>query len=414
MSLEIRMSDYSQLQHCPSCSFLLSERGYFCASCAVQVRCKQCNELLEKDARACVMCGTATGMGAASPNVNGNKSPMNTVELQEDTRSRSLRISFTDAAIGSIGETVNQLVSDKFAPHGPRPLRPSGSSAAMSPLLSAGELRDGAQIIDRKQIAEPKLSSPVTGDAERMREIFEMDGEDIRLEEHRLKADSRLEYARRLTYLFIYSQELAGKKPIAYASVKKILEASKVLDNNTRHELSHKMAVEIDGDTIRLKKEGREKAVQALDEVLNPNHPDPGWTPESHARNPKAGGENKKDTKPTGKVGRKRSNVAEEWAAKWEKHGENVNGHFILKGKTVLDKAVLALWAIHKVGGSSASCLYIQRFIAVAFSFNEKERSLDTTFQRENAHEFVIKADGGYKLTPSGTKRAAEMAKAAK
>ena len=230
-----------------------------------------------------------------------------------------------------------------------------------------------AQIIDGKQ-TEPKPPSPVTGDAERMREIFEMDGEDIRLEEHRLKADSRLEYARRLTYLFIYSQELAGKKPIAYASVKKILEASKVLDTNTRHELSHKMAVEIDGDTIRLKKEGREKAVQALDEILNPNHPDPGWTPESHSRIPKAGAENKKETKSTGKVGRKRSNVAEEWAAKWEKHAENVNGHFILKDKTVLDKAVLALWAIHKVGGRSASSLYIQRFIEIAFSFNEKER----------------------------------------
>jgi hypothetical protein len=174
------------------------------------------------------------------------------------------------------------------------------------------------------------------------------------------------------------------------------------------------MAVEIDGDTIRLKKEGREKAVQALDEILNPNHPDPGWTPESHSRASKAGAEDKKVAKVTGKVGRKRSNVAEEWAAKWEKHADNVNGHFILKGKTILDKAVLALWAIHKVGGSSASSLYIQRFIAVAFSFNEKERTLDTTLQRKNAQEFVIKADGGYKLTPSGTKRAAEMVKAAK
>ena len=106
--------------------------------------------------------------------------------------------------------------------------------------------------------------------------------------------------------------------------------------------------------------------------------------------------------------------MAEEWAAKWEKHTDNVNGHFILKGKTVLDKAVLALWAIHKVGGTSASSLYIQRFIAGAFSFNENERSLDTTLQRKNAQEFVIKADGGYKLTPSGTRRAAEMARATK
>ncbi len=407
------MSDASQLQHCPSCSHLLSERGYFCSSCAVQVRCKQCNELLEKGARACVMCGTAIGAGAATPSVSATNSPMNTLELQEDTRSRSVRISFSDAAIGSIGETVNRLVSDKLAPHTPRQFRVSGNPAATSSLLSAGEPSDVGQIIDGTHV-DSKPPSPVTGDAERMSEIFEIDGEDIRLEEHRLKADSRLEYARRLTYLFIYSQELAGKKPIAYASVKKILEASKVLDTNTRHELSHKMAVEIDGDTIRLKKEGREKAVQALDEILNPNHPDPGWTPESHTRSPKTGAENKKETKPTGKVGRKRSNVAEEWAAKWAKHADNVGGHFILKDKPLLDKAVLALWAIHKAGGVSASARYIQRFIASAFSFNEKEKSLDTILQRKNAQEFAIKADGGYKLTPSGTKRAVEMAKAAK
>jgi hypothetical protein len=358
------------------------------------------------------MCGTAAGAGAASPGVAGNTSPMNTLELQEDTRSRSLRISFTDAAISSIGGTVNHLVSDKLASQGPRPLKQAGGPAVLAPLLSTGEATDSGQVIDGSKL-DARPTSPVTGDAERMRQIFEMEGEDVRLEEHRLKADSRLEYARRLTYLFIYSQELAGKKPIPCASVKKILEASKVLDTNTRYELSHKMAVEIDGDAIRLKKEGREKAIQALDQILNPNHPDPGWTPES-SRTSKAGGENKKETKVAGKVGRKRSNVAEEWAAKWEKHADNVNVHFILKGKTVLDKAVLALWAIHKVGGSSASSLYMQRFIAVAFSFNEKERSLDTTLQRKNAQEFVIKADGGYKLTPSGTKRAVEMAKAAK
>jgi hypothetical protein len=172
--------------------------------------------------------------------------------------------------------------------------------------------------------------------------------------------------------------------------------------------------VEIDGDTIRLKKEGREKAVQALDEILNHNHPDPAWTPESVSRNSKAGAENRKETKSTGKVGRKRSNLAEEWVAKWEKHPDNVNGHFVLKRKPLLDKAILALWAIHKVGGITASARYIQRFIAGAFSSNEREQSVERSLQRNTAHEFVIKAHGGYKLTPSGTKRAGEMAKAAK
>jgi hypothetical protein len=411
--METGMNHRQHVQDCASCGKTLSERGYFCASCAVQARCKQCNELLEKNAQACIMCGTKVGAGTAIPVANGTGLPMNTLELQEDTRSRSLRISFTDAAIGSIGETVNRLVSDRLAPHGPRPLRTMGGAAAMATLPPANEGGEAAQVIDSNPVDGKPLAEP-PGVAERMREIFEINGEDVRLEEHRLKADSRLEYARRITYLFIYAQELAGKKPISYASVKRLLEASKVLDTNTRHELAHKMAVEIDGDTIRLKKEGREKAIQALDEILSQNHPDPGWTPEGHSRNPRTGADSKKEAKATGKVGRKRSNVAEEWAAKWEKHADNVNGHFILKDKTLLDKAVLALWAIHKAGGPSASARYVQRFIAAAFSFNEKERSIDVTLQRKNAHEFVIKADGGYKLTPSGTKRAAEMAKAAK
>ncbi len=407
------MNDGRHVQDCPSCGKVLSERGYFCASCAAQARCKQCNEVLERNAQACVMCGTTIGGGTAIPVANGTGLPMNTLELQEDARSRSLRISFTDSAIGSIGETVNRLVSDRLAPHGPRPLRTMGNAATMASLPPASESGDASNVIDSNPVDSKPLAQPA-GDAERMREIFEINGDEIRLEEHRLKADSRLEYARRITYLFIYAQELAGKRPISYASVKKLLDASKVLDTNTRHELAHKMAVEIDGDTIRLKKEGREKAVQALDEILNPNHPDPGWTPEGQSRSPRTGGDTKKETKASGKVGRKRSNVAEEWAAKWEKHADNVNGHFILKDKTLLDKAVLALWAIHKAGGPSASARYVQRFIASAFSFNEKERSIDVTLQRKNAHEFVIKADGGYKLTPSGTKRATELVKAAK
>jgi hypothetical protein len=405
------VNNQEQVQNCPSCSATLAERGVFCAACASQVRCKECREPLEKGARACVMCSTPVGTGGAGPSANGNSLPMNTLELQEDTRSRSLRISFTDAAIGSIGQTVNHLVLDKLAPHGPRSLKVVGGPVPGVPQLPAavatGHTIDVPHLADHKPVVQP------TGDSERIGSIFEPDGEDFKLEENRLKADSRLDYARRLTYLFIYAHERAGRKPIRFDLVKKILETSKVWDSNTSHLLRYKMAVEIEGDTIRLKKEGREKAVLALDEILDAALPDVGWTPESQSRATKSGGD-AKDVKPTGKVGRKRSHQAEEWAAKWQKHPDNVHGHFILKDKTILDKAILALWAIHKVGGKVASALYIQRFIAEAFSFNENQRSVGVTLDRENAHEFAIPADGGYKLTPSGTKRAEQMAKAAK
>jgi len=124
-----------QVQNCPSCTSPLAERGFFCASCAVQVRCKQCREPLEKNARACVMCGTPIGTGEAAPSANGHGSPMNTLELQEDTRSRSLRISFTDAAIGSVGETVNHLVLDKLAPRGPRSFKTVDAPVPVVPQL---------------------------------------------------------------------------------------------------------------------------------------------------------------------------------------------------------------------------------------------------------------------------------------
>ena len=270
-------TEAGMIQNCPSCGTPLAERGLFCACCAVQVRCKECREFLERDARACIMCGTTVDTGAAIAMANDNTFQMNTLDLQEDTKSRSVRISFSDAAVSSIGETLNQLVLDKVTPRGPRPFKaPVTSTEAAVPLLPpANQDGQGDQVIDTQVAA---AVTPIAGDAERIRNIFEADGEDLKLEEDRLKANTRLEYARRLTYLFIYAHELAGRKPISYGSVKKILEVSKVLNTNTRHELGRKMAVEIEGDSIRLKKVGREKAIQALNEILDSNHPDPGWT----------------------------------------------------------------------------------------------------------------------------------------
>jgi len=359
------------------------------------------------------MCGTPVGTGKAEANVNGSASSMNTLELQEDTRSRSLRISFTDAAIGSIGATVNELVSNKLASHDPRSLKVVGGTIPTVPQLPAAGSGATGPVIDAARVEDRKPLVPPTGDAERMRNIFEFDGEDFKLEENRLKADSRLDYARRLTYLFIYAHELAGRKPVGFDRVKKILETSKVWDNNTRHMLKQKMAVEIDGDMIRLKKEGRENAILALEKILDTAQSDAGWTPESQSRVTKSGGD-AKEARPAGKVGRKRSNKQRNGRKMGEAHGQ-CRWPFHSEGQDHHRKSdtgsfgQFTRWA-EKV----ASALFIQRFIAAAFSFSEKQRSIGVTLERENAREFVIQADGGYKLTPSGTKRAEQMTKAAK
>jgi hypothetical protein len=402
---------------CPSCTALLPERGFFCAACAAQIRCKACHEPLEPDARACVMCGASVGSDSPNQAVDGNTTrPINTFELQEDLRSRTVRLQLTDHAVAHVGEALTAVFADRITGK-PRPAR-QVIHQLDSPhaLLAPATEQDPAQT-DPAASAEPTApvgNNQVPGDdRQRLREIFELVDDDFRLEEDDLKADSCLEYARRLTYLYIYAHELEGRKPIPYANVKKILQAAKVLDTNTRRELANKMAVEIGDDSIRLKKGGRQKAIEALDQILDPNHTTPGWTPESRTRPPKPGAEAKAAKSAAARPGRKRSKQAEEWAAKWETHPDHVNGHFILKGKGLLDKAAMALWAVSKVGGTVASQRYISRFISAAFSYTENEESIRAALERDKGKELAIKVKGGYKLTPTGVEHVKQLLKAA-
>lgn len=400
---------------CPSCATALPERGFFCLACAVQVRCKACHEPLEPHARACVMCGAGVGTDGVTHPLDGKTSdPINTFELQEDLRSRTVRLHLTDHAVAHVGDALSAVFADRITgkPRTAQHVRQQAESVRT--MLPAPAEQQGS---DAEELAPqmPATTNPAPeNDQQRLRQIFEYEGDEVRLEEDRLKADSGQDYARRLTYLFLYAHELEGRKPVPYAGVKKILETAKIWDNNTRHALTHKMAVEIENEMVRLKSGGRKAAMAALTEILDPSHPDPGWAPETRTRIPKATAETKDVKAKATKPGRKRSTQAEQWATAWEKHTDHVNGHFILKDKKIPDKALFALWAIHKVGGKSASPLFVQRFISNAFSYNEKVRTVAVALARKQADDLVLKTEGGYKLTPSGTKHVEQLIKAAK
>jgi hypothetical protein len=341
---------------------------------------------------------------------------MNTFELQEDQKSRTVRLRLTDDAVANVGEALSYVFADRIttrrAPNSASRIVQHEDAATTAALLLPPD--PGTQQASDAGSGVTATTPPPSEDGmdqKRLRQIFEYEGEDLRLEEDDLKADSGQDYARRLTYLFLYAHEQEGRKPISYDALKKILDAAKVWDANTRHALQHKMAIEIEDNAVRLKKGGRTSAIQALDEILNPNHPSPGWRPESRTRTIKPGTEAKKAG---GRPGRKRSTQGEDWARLWEKHPEHINGHFALKDKKVPDKVLLALWAIHKVGGKAASARYLQRFIKAAFSYDEKERTIDMALRRKTADDFVIKTEGGYKLTPTGTKHAEAIAKSGK
>jgi hypothetical protein len=336
---------------------------------------------------------------------------MNTLELQEDTKSRSLRISFTDTAIGNIGDAFGPMVFNRVLQRDTKSPGPQRQDDGYRQQTFLPPVTDPpAPDPNEAKHVGSGASGAVNSDTERIKEVFEAAGDDFRLEEHRLKAETRADYARRLVYLYLYAHELAGRKPIRVALVHQMLDAGKVSDNNTRFDFAHKMNVEIVGETVRLKKEGREKAQAVLEEIVTGDLAEPGWTPEKSQPMAAKSSDTKK-TKTTGKPGRKRSTVPDDWAAKWEKLPNKPDAHFALTDKNVLEKSICGLWAIHEVGGDVASFGFIQRFIASAFLLKEKERSIEKALTRPTAKLLVIKTEGGFKLTPSGTKRAKELLK---
>jgi hypothetical protein len=218
------------------------------------------------------MCGTATRTNGTTLPTNGHATPaVNTFELQEDVKSRTVRLHLTDEAVSHVGDALTAVFADRIV-NRPRPTQRIPQAVTLQAAL---ELPAPAAVsgVDTPAASAPPPPAP-GGDQERLRQIFEYAGDELRLEEDRLKADSGQDYARRLTYLFLYAHELEGRKPLPIASLKKILETARLWeDANVRHALTHKMAVEIENDQMRLKKAGRESAVTALGEILNPCAP---------------------------------------------------------------------------------------------------------------------------------------------
>ena len=137
------------------------------------------------------------------------------------------------------------------------------------------------------------LQSP---EKDRLLKLFSINGETIELEENRLKAASARDYYKRLTYLFIYAQDLMlGRTSAPKSELMAVLKAAKVYDANCRFWLKQKNGFTVDSeDRMKLNASAREQAVKALDEALDNNLQDD-WNPDTKAAKPRAA--NKKATK---------------------------------------------------------------------------------------------------------------------
>lgn len=277
--------------NCPHCSEELSDRGVFCKACAGQARCMSCREALEPGAAACVECGTRVGQPgdgvreiiaqdalALSPN-------RNTLSYSEDRNSRKFEASLTDSAMHGLGDVFGELFAQR------------GVGRVVLPAAARTLVRD--TIVETKNLppAQPEAEVPVieskqgigSPEKDKALKIFNVNGEAIELVDNRLKAKSAADYYKRLTYLFIYAQELLlGRTLAPKGELIVVLKEAKVYDANCRFWLKQKKGFTVDAEErMKLIAGAREQAVKAVDEALDNNLPD-GWNPDTKAAKPRA------------------------------------------------------------------------------------------------------------------------------
>jgi hypothetical protein len=270
--------------NCPLCSVTLAERGYYCQSCAAQVRCKACREMLEPGAAACVECGARISESAHNgPTAATDKAPSglephrNTLSYGENRSNRSFSASLTDTAIQGLGDVLGEFFarrdSVRPASHAPKTIAPA--LALPTPSTSSNGGAGHPEVVP-----PPSNAWLVPGDKERVLRLFSANGEVLELKDNRLKAKSQSDFVRKLTYLFLYAHELHGRPLTSHDDLRAVQQTAKVWDANTRKWLAKRVGFTADSENrYKLNTPGKEDAIKALNDALNPEIQDE-WNPD--------------------------------------------------------------------------------------------------------------------------------------
>lgn len=276
--------------NCPKCSATLVERGSFCKACGAQARCQNCKDVLEPDAVACVECGTLVGTGPATNGVSATEptSPStalppnrNTITWREDRNSRDFQASLTDESMQTVGGSFGELFANRVGKPSPgmnRLFNREQNSVDITHQLTPSEQE--TQQHNPPPPPTPPPPSTETDDKFRIAKLFRENGQTLNLIDRRLKAKNAQDAIRRLTYLFLYANELHGRFSTLRSDVIAVLKEGKIWDSNASTWLKKKIGFKVDGEErMELLGEGRDDAKKYLVEALDPSIADD-WTPD--------------------------------------------------------------------------------------------------------------------------------------
>ncbi len=421
---------------CFSCGNLLPQRGFHCKKCGRQFRCKNvnCVELLEADEDFCVFCGMAISVVEKQPTLEMPQNPQTTSQIhwrhqKSKHEEASLDAELTDVAFSYLGGTLGSLITNSLdtgkITNG-RPPR-NGNATPTNQLALPGTTPEGhteksEDVVDTAFTDNTQAVAQGNTDEAKMKRIFRMEGDNgdqLALEETRLKASGKLDYSKRLTYLFLYAHELAGHTFVSRALLNAIVEKQAANDANYRNWFAHSSDIRREDDQIRLVQSGREEAVKVLSEVLDAST-DAGWMPDATGRtkrgkeNTSTEGQSNPAEQPTRRKANTPSKGIKEWVGKWKSLGLDVDGHKAVKDRTNLDKALFGLWAIRLAlneVGKQVSRDKLAQFLWEAFEIRVNGRNLETALKSKAAEGKVEKVTGiTFQILPPGMEHAERIA----
>lgn len=245
---------------CQFCGQPLPDNAKFCFKCGRQIICKECGERLIQDAPICVVCGVSVNKIA-----NSSISP-NHIRFSETTNERQFEATFTDKTAGSVVETLAGLL----------PFPNKKSKSITVPIDSFEEaLSDKSQpIASIPQSSFNDISSDTNVTTPScVASIFKQRGEnELVLHMTDLKAQSQVDFAGRLTILYIYyKQEVKSDYETPKPEILSVLKKTGLNnDGSYRKWMSkHKSFFSTTSNGLSLTSMGEEAAKKYLEEIIS-------------------------------------------------------------------------------------------------------------------------------------------------
>ena len=401
------------MQNCHSCQHSLPSGTFFyCPNCPQQIRCKGCHEELLPGASRCVMCGTLVGERESS---DRNKAEIDrlvptvsTIKFSETNgaSSRELEAQITD----TLGTSWSDAAVASFFTG-----RASGRLNSYSSTRTASENPQQLSLIesdapDEKSVVDVTADSEVEkhNAANRFEDIFRCRDGQVQLIETRLKAENKLDAARRLTYLFLLYREDEDQDEASRTDLTKVLRQVGLDDSNTSNWIRKSPDLITENSMVGLRISGKEKAERILEEVLD-SSVETKWSLDktSTSRRSKTGNESNDSSGSVKSQNRKASEMSadvEDWVSKWQPISSEISFHDTLKSSSVAQKGCFGIWAIGKATENPdvVSAGKLQKFLHLGFGLKVDKRNLSRRLNEMEGKGELIKVKGGFKLLSTG------------